>query len=92
MANQRTEQAARKFFNALCPNVGFDYTDHPAKPLVLAAFQLYADAWRGNRWDIRKWDWPCAELERKGKFEGDQPWTVLLRRAVEISRQRAKAA
>jgi len=92
--NIRTEQAAEKFFNALVPSVGWDYTDHKAKPLVLAAFHLYAKAWDGQRWNIGQWQWPLTTLRSGAAFDSDEPWTVLLRRAVEIARpvRRARKA
>lgn len=85
--NKRTEQAAKRFFYAAGPNTGhvlWDYTDHKAKPLILAAFHLYAKAW--TPLDVRQWDWPFTTLAEGQPFTGDQPWTVLLRRAVEIMR------
>jgi hypothetical protein len=84
--NQRTEEAARKFFNLLVPGVQWDYTDHKAKPLILAAFHLYAQAWDGTRWDVRQWEWPYAALRGETSFEGDEPWTVLFQRARKLAK------
>lgn len=84
--NNKTEEAAKAFFNKIAPQVQWDYTDHKAKNLVLSAFHLYAADWSGSgrRWDIRKWEWPFTALKVERGFEGDQPWTVLFRRAVEL--------
>lgn len=95
------DQAARRFFGELVgesSDHAWHYNDHPAKPLVRAAFALYAEAWRqnrtpGSRWDVRQWQWPLAVLRHEGgRFCGDQPWSVLLRRAVELARQPEGAA
>jgi hypothetical protein len=86
---ERTEQAARAFFNRLLPQESWDYSAHPAKALVLAAFHLYAREWAPL--DVRSWEWPFDELRLVLSgggalaFTGDQPWTVLLRRAVELA-------
>ena len=80
---QKIETAAKNFFIELRTGEQWDFTAHKAKRLVLGAFALYCDAWDGA--DVRRWEWPIATL-RKGKpFDGDEPWTVLLRRAVEIA-------
>lgn len=83
--NSQTEQAAKAFFSKIAPGVQWDYTDHKAKPLVLSAFHLYAKSWSDRRWDIRRWEWPFAALRGEHKFQGDEPWTILLKRAVELA-------
>lgn len=80
--NQQTREAARKFFNALAPGVAWECADHGAKPLILAAFYLYAQAW--DNWDVRQWEWPYAALRGEAGLNSDEPWTVLLRRAFEL--------
>ena len=52
-----------------------------------AAFLLYEQAWDCHTHHISAWAWPIEEAKRHGKFEGDQPWTILLRRAVELVRK-----
>lgn len=86
----RYVEAARVFFSSVFPNESWDYTGSKAKPLILGAFQLYAQSW-GNDYDVRDWQWPAAEWERRGSFEGLEPWTVLLRAAVAIAPKRRKA-
>lgn len=78
------EEAARRFFSKVCPSDCWDNTDSPCKPLILAAFRLYALDW--HHFDIRGWEWPFMELELGGEFMADQPWSVLLRRALQIAR------
>ena len=81
----QSDKAAKRFYSKLFPGQPFDYSDHPAKSLIRAAFALYQDAWRGQGFKIDAWEWPFTTLESKEPIEGDQPWTVLLRRAVELS-------
>ena len=81
----QSDKAAKRFFSKLFPGRPFDYTDHPAKSLIRAAFALYQDSWRGQNFKIADWKYPFDTLEAKEPIEGDQPWTVLLRRAVELS-------
>lgn len=57
--------------------------------LVLAAFRLYEMAWDCHYHDIRQWQWPTTTLAEGGAFDGNQPWTVLLQRAVTIAQQGA---
>lgn len=78
----RAETAAKRFFARIEPGSIWDYSDHKAKPLVLAAFELYERSWAP--FDIRQWEWPFATLDRGEPFVGDEPWTVLFRRAIEI--------
>lgn len=82
MAPARVERVAKRFFGLLFPNEPFYGSDNKAKPLILAAFTLYHNEWRP--YDIRKWDWPFSILESDLPFEGDEPWTVLFRRAMEL--------
>lgn len=84
---ERAEESAKRFFAIILPGIRWDYTDHKAKPLVLAAFRLYAKEWSDNRWDIRRWEWPFAALRGEHAFDGDEPWTVLFRRALEIAKE-----
>jgi hypothetical protein len=83
MTTKRVEKAARKFFAIIEPQVSWDYTDHKAKPLIIAAFSLYSQAW--SIFSIGHWQWPFNELKERGGFQGDEPWTILLRRAVELA-------
>jgi hypothetical protein len=80
----RPEQAAKRFYQLLRPGRAWDYSDDRAKPLIEAAFTLYATAW-GSKYDVRRWEWPEVTLKEGGQFSGDEPWTVLLRRAVELA-------
>lgn len=77
------EAQARKFFELMLPSVPWAYSGHPAKPLILAAFFLYAHEW--GQYRIEAWQWPFDIHEKGGDFDGDQPWAVLLRRAREIA-------
>jgi hypothetical protein len=82
----KVEQAAKRFFYKITGGlVPWDYTDHKAKPLCLAAFQLYHQAW-GKGFNISHWEWPFTAFANGEGFNGDEPWTVLLRRALEIAR------
>ena len=90
---RKHEKAAKRFFNQIAPGVGWDYTDHEAKPLILAAFRLYEDAWKGNPgFVITAWEWPFNELAKGGDFKGNQPWAVLLRQAVALATPQQAAA
>lgn len=81
------EKASRKFYAELFPCIAWDQNNSPAKNLISAAFFLYAKAWGSyDYYNITAWEWPFDELARNGGFEGDEPWTILLRRAVEIAR------
>lgn len=71
-------EAAKLFLDAMGRPV-----NEQAVELVIAAFELYADAWEGHGGDIRKWQWPF-DILKHSRFIGDEPWTVLLRRAVQI--------
>jgi hypothetical protein len=80
----RTEQAARHFYETLKPGAEWSYSNDPVIPLIKAAFALYAEDWSAAK--IMRWTWPVTTLKTGGEFKGDQPWTVLLRRAVEITK------
>lgn len=84
----RVNAAANRFLDLVYP-----LTDKGRDPcvwyLILAAFQLYSEDWPGQ--DIRKWQWPFDQVaETCPAFNGplikeqNQPWTVLLRRAMEL--------
>jgi hypothetical protein len=82
----RAEEAAKVFFGLIVPRAGWD-DGHPTKALILAAFELYERAWAGTYgWDVRDWAWPANTIRSGESFTGDEPWTVLLRRAVEIAK------
>ena len=79
----KSDEAASEFYNvAFGPN-----NWHPgANALIYAAFDLYESQWASacRRFDIGKWSWPADVLAAGESFTGDQPWTVLLRRAMEL--------
>lgn len=85
----KSDRAAKRFFSELLPREPWDYSGHKSKPLIVAAFNLYAEAWKP--FNIEQWEWPFAQLENRDgpehrkQFEGDEPWTLLLRRAFELS-------
>lgn len=56
-----------------------------------AAYRLYDLAWDCHPHHIAQWEWPVSTVRAGQPFEGDEPWTVLLRRAVEILRAGAIA-
>ena len=86
--SERSEQAAERFMRKLID--GFSRHNVPLyKPelqgawdLIKAAYLLYDHAWNCHNHDIRDWQWPIDELNEGGKFDGPQPWSVLLNRAV----------
>ena len=91
----RSEAAAKRFFEKLAPQELWDFTQSPspivtndavfaATELIAAAFLLREHGYQASDRDIRRWHWPFDELDRGGTFEGDEPWTILLKRAVEI--------
>ena len=82
LMSKRAEAAAKLFFCTMFPGEQFDYSDNRAKPLICAAFSLYEKEWRP--YDIRKWEYPFHVLRASGMFSGDEPWTVLFRRAMEL--------
>jgi hypothetical protein len=87
--SKRSDEAAKRFYSA-AGGRSWEYTDHKAKPLIRAAFALYEKEWSGvGRLDILHWRWPFATLEQGKPFEGDEPWTVLFRRAMELFDQDA---
>lgn len=90
MATLRSDRAAKSFFDLIAPGERWDITHHKAKPLIRAAFALYETEWRrpGQTWSISDWKWPFDQLKTPLPFRencGDEPWTVLLRRAWEIA-------
>lgn len=86
LRKSRVEQVAKRFFGMVLPYDTFDYSGSPAKGLIVAAFDLYSRAW-GPDYDIRRWEYPFDVLREGESFSSDEPWTVLLRRAVEITRE-----
>jgi hypothetical protein len=91
-----TLQAAAKFVTQLAGGRRFSPQFPPddladVLKLAEAAFHLYQREWGSGR-DIRKWQWPFDELERGDRFEGDEPWTVLLREAVGLYHRRRSRA
>jgi hypothetical protein len=85
-----SDRAARKFFGKLFPDESFDYTDSQAKSLIRTAFAAYATVWSGHNFRIEAWQYPFDMLEKGEAFTGDEPWSVLFRRAVELA-EAAKA-
>lgn len=85
MTTKRVEKAAKRFFSNLLPGERFDHTESKTKSLIVSAFDLYARAW-GTAYNVENWEWPHTTLAEAKPFEGDEPWTVLFRRAVEIGR------
>jgi hypothetical protein len=84
--NLKIEATAHRFFLQLMPSENWDGTDHPTKPLIRAAFRLYAEAWEGTPgFDITDWKWPFTTLAKGEPFVGDRPWSVLLHRAVDLA-------
>lgn len=66
--------------------VTFDEHERAIWLLVLAGFTLYEAEYDCHDHDIREWRWPYDEMTEHGNgFLGDEPWVILLRRAVEIS-------
>lgn len=55
-----------------------------AVELARSAFILYALGWDCHPHHLAKWEWPINTVLAGEPFEGDEPWTVLLRRCVEI--------
>ena len=86
----KSDKDARRFFNKILPHEQWYFSAHPAKMLVQVAFDQYARAWGG--FDILQWEWPFFELNEKRPFEGEEPWTVLFRRAVELTRKGKRKA
>lgn len=84
MAKDTTE-AARRFFNLAFPNESWDATDNRAKNLIDKAFRLYGAEYNFN---CMSWVWPANTLAEGDAFDGDEPWTVLLRRAMELRARR----
>jgi hypothetical protein len=86
MSKSHAIEAGETFFRLLIKD-GVGRVRHPAKTLVMAAFRLYENEWAGTAdFDVRRWVWPETTFKLGASFEGDEPWTVLLRRAVEIVR------
>ena len=69
--------------------------DRPFPPAAIdcakAAFALYNQEWDCHAHHIHGWAWPVNEAQKGGPFVGDEPWTVLLRRAAELVRARLSA-
>jgi hypothetical protein len=83
MMSKRSEQAAKRFYGKLGLPESWDYGGHPVKTLIWSAFFLYETAWDCH--DVRKWTWPFNVLKEGGSFDGGEPWSILLRKAVELS-------
>ncbi|MBS3648808.1 hypothetical protein KEU06_09340 [Pseudaminobacter sp. 19-2017] len=82
--SKRSDKAAAKLFHQLFPGVGWDYTDHKAKPLLRAAFALYESEWKTTQpqaFRIERWEWPAKAFKSDDPyvFDAHEPWTVLFR-------------
>ena len=68
--------------------------DRPFPPAAIdcakAGFALYNQAWDCHPRHILDWEWPVTQAQEGGPLEGDEPWTVLLRRAAELVRDRPR--
>jgi hypothetical protein len=94
--SQTVDKAAKRFFFALLGPDGkgmmWDYTDHKAKPLIVSAFHLYAEEWKGSGvGSVTQWQYPANQLTAAKEtgaipFSGDEPWNVLFQRAVALAR------
>jgi hypothetical protein len=83
--SRRSDSVAERFTRQLLPGVGrFDEKQWTILKLVAGACALYELSARGSGWDIRHWQWPFDALSRGDHFEGSEPWTVLLREAVNL--------
>jgi len=82
--NQSVQNATWRFLESLgtrpFPVAAIDCTR--------AAFALYNQEWDCHPHHIEKWEWPINEAHGNGNFDGDEPWTVLLRHAVQLIRSR----
>lgn len=80
---KRQTEAAERFKNALYAANQPRHAD--ADDLIACAFLLYNNSW-GASYDVRQWDWPISEIanEEAPFAKGNEPWTVLLRAAVEL--------
>lgn len=81
----KSDVPAKRFFHLLFPHERFDNTASKGKALIRAAFAAYEYEWRAHRYSIAKWQYPFDLLAAGAPFKGDEPWTVLFRRAVEIA-------
>lgn len=87
--------AAHKFLRELCPTLNIEMCswtgpERDIIDLVESAFALYDAAWNDRL--IAQWQYPATELRESGRFDGNQPWTVLLKRAVSLARARTISA
>lgn len=82
----KSDKPAKRFFNLLLPHESFDNTASKAKSLIRAAFAAYEYEWREHRYDIARWEYPFTTLAEGGTFKGDEAWSVLFRRAIEIAK------
>lgn len=57
-----------------------------------AAFALYAQEWDCHGDHITEWEWPFRVAKEGGKFNGDEPWSVLFRHAVQLVQESKKQA
>ena len=94
--NKRVVEATNKFtdefFGFMRPDYGLPmYSAQSAVwELVYAAFKGYQESW--STFDIRNWMYPFHIMRgqlgyKKGEFEGNEPWTVLLREAAKLARK-----
>lgn len=81
----KSDVPAKRFFHLLFPHERFDNTASKGKALIRAAFAAYEYEWRAHRYSIAKWQYPFDAVKAGAPFKGDEPWTVLFRRAVEIA-------
>lgn len=80
-------ECVTRFFKLLLPTENPNFPSERGKAILLlieVAFRAYRHEWNG--FDVRKWEWPFTAL-KEGSFVGDQPWTVCLRRAFELSKE-----
>lgn len=76
-------KAAKAFFDLIAPESWDLEKSWRARGLVLAAFALYAEDWSPA--NIERWEWPARTFADGKPFNGDEPWTILLRRALELT-------
>ena len=83
---QEVEDAAWRFLETL--------GDQPFPPAAIdcakAGFALYNQTWDCHPHHIREWERTVTQSRKDGPLEGDEPWTVLLRRAAELVRDRLR--
>ena len=82
--SQAVSTAAYRFLEAL----GERPFPAPAIDCAKAAFALYNQEWDCHAHHITSWEWPATVARSGESFQGDEPWTVLLRRTAELVRNR----